>query len=584
MAMAIQILSSELVLQIAAGEVIERPASALKELIENSLDAKARVISVDLERGGIHLIRVRDDGSGIPGHELALALHPHASSKIGAPEDLSAIHTLGFRGEALASMAAVSKVRIASCAVGQETGYELSVPGRSREPVPVAHPSGTTVELREIFFEVPARRRFLRSERTELQHCLDCFRRLAISHPEVQFRLSHDGKSLIDLDPAPDLESEAHRLGLLLGSGFIDSAIHLAGEHLGIRLAGWFIEPHHASSVAAPECWLVNGRTVQDRLLRHAVRQAYADVLYGQNRPRYVARLDIPPEAVDVNVHPRKLEVKFRDAASVHQAVVRLLRSAWQKGASGSGTAPISPIPPPDAMAVRDAGGRAGGGPIRQSRLEAGPSLEYLKNLTRMDPVISESAPLGFAVAELKAAYIVSQAASGLVIVDFHAAHERILYEELKQALLSRPLAAQSLLIPIPLTFGVREIDVLLSGQEMLREIGYDLDATGPRTIQLRAHPALLDPALAVSALEKLAQESTDAMRAETLIRVFQEVVADLGCKGAVHAGQRLTVAEMNALLRTLEQTPSGDFCNHGRPTWIRLEYAELDRRFRRGR
>ncbi|MHB1543648.1 MAG: DNA mismatch repair endonuclease MutL [Gammaproteobacteria bacterium] len=582
--MSIRVLAPELVLQIAAGEVIERPASALKELMENSLDAGARVISVDLERGGIGMIRVCDDGSGIPPQELALALHPHASSKIRSAEDLTSIQTLGFRGEALASIAAVSQIRIASRVRGEEMGYELTTPNKTLEPLPRMHPLGTTVEAREVFFEIPARRRFLRSERTEFQHCLDCFRRLAIAHPDIRFRLHQDGKPVLDLDPAPDLESESQRLALLLGSEFIDSAIHLSGEHLGIHLSGWFIEPRHASSVAAPELWLVNGRIVQDRLLRHAVRQAYADVLYGQNRPRYVACLAILPAAVDVNVHPQKLEIKFRDAPSVHQGIVRLLRSAWQKGASGPSAIPMGAVLPPDTEAEARSDGRSGPGTVRDGRLDAGTSLAYLRDLATNVPLVDEPERLGFAVAEVGNAYIVSQSSQGLVVVDFHAAHERVLYEDLKQALQSRPLAAQTLLIPIPLSLGVQEIDVLLSLRDTLRELGYDLDATGPRSIQLRSHPVLLDASLAVLALEKLAQEPQDAKSVDSLIRVFQEVVADLGCQGAIHAGRRLTVAEMNALLRTLEKTPSGDFCNHGRPTWIRLEYAELDRRFRRGR
>jgi DNA mismatch repair protein MutL len=584
MAMAIQVLSPDLVLQIAAGEVVERPASALKELIENSLDAGATTISVDLERGGIGMIRVTDDGSGIPPAELALALHPHASSKIRTPEDLATIRTLGFRGEALASIAAVSRIRITSRVKGDETGHELTTSGSHPGPVPRSHPVGTTVEARELFFEIPARRRFLRSERTEFQHCLECFRRLAIAHPDIRFRLAQDGKRVLDLDPATDLDSESRRLTLLLGSEFTDSAIHLAGEHLGIRLTGWFIEPRAASSRATPELWLVNGRNVQDRLLRHAVRQAYADVLYGQNRPRYVAHLILAPAAVDVNVHPQKLEVKFRDASSVHQAIVRLLRAVWQKGASATLPGPA----PASSPVLRSGGGspsRYPQGQGREARAVAEPSLEYLKGIdTRGTPPLDEPARLGYALAEIGGAYIVSESPTGLVIIDFHAAHERILYEALKQALESPPLAAQTLLVPIPLALGVKETDLLLASRDTLREFGFDLDATGPESIQLRTHPVLLDSELSVLALERLAQEPPDVGSLEGLTRTFLDVIADLGCRGAVHAGRKLTVTEMNGLLRTLEETPSGDFCNHGRPTWIRLDHAELDRRFRRGR
>ena len=582
MGMGIEILPPELVLQIAAGEVVERPASILKELLENSLDAGARSIIVELEQGGIRLIRVRDDGCGLAPEELPLAILPHATSKIRAAEDLDAIQSLGFRGEALASIAAVADFRMASRTLAQDVGTEIRVALEPSPVRPVTHPVGTTVEVRDLFFRLPARRRFLRSARTEYQHCLEVFRLLVVGHPDVAFQLIHESKRVLELSPAPGLEGQAGRLGVLFAQDAIRSMRYLSGEHLGLRLSGWFVEPRLATEQTTPEIWMVNGRAVQDRLLRHAVRSGYEDVLYGHNRPRYVGFLELDAHAVDVNVHPRKLEVRFRDAQAVHQSVTRLIRSAWRGGAA-QGTGDESGL-----ISLQE-------GPGAQIESEDHRMTRWRPNVspdTRLPLEFLESSlvhspegvcpPLGWAVAQLAEIYIVARTADALVIVDFHAAHERILYEKLKQALTSPPLALQRLLTPVSLDLGVSEVEQLVACRELMEPLGYDFDRVTSRSILLRGHPALLETAVAIALLGRLAQEPEIGIR-EPLEQCMLSLVADLGCHGAVRAGRHLTMEEMNALLRTLEKTPSGDFCNHGRPTWSRLDLHELDRRFRRG-
>lgn len=582
MAMGIEILPPGLVLQIAAGEVVERPASILKELLENSLDAGARSITVELEGGGIRLIRVRDDGCGLAPGELPLAVLPHATSKIHAAADLGAIQSLGFRGEALASIGAVADLRIASRTPDEEMGAEIRVGRETPLVKPVVHPPGTTVEVHDLFSRLPARRRFLRSPRTEYQHCLEVFRLLAVGHVAVAFQLIHESKRILDLPEAPGLEDQAGRLDALFGPDATRPMRYLSGEHLGLRLSGWFVEPRLATEQATPEIWVVNGRAVQDRLLRHAVRSGYEDVLYGSNRPRYVGFLELDAHAVDVNVHPRKLEVRFRDAQAVHQSVSRLVRSAWRGGAAqetgdGRGAASVQERVP-NAL-VPDGPRMTRGGP--EGPPDSPLAMEFLQSAATHSP-LAACPPLGWALVQLAGIYIVSQTSDGLIVVDFHAAHERILYEQLKQALTSPPLALQRLLTPVPLDLGLTEVEHLAACRELMEPLGYDFDVVGPRTILLRGHPALLETAVAVALLERLAEEPEIGIR-EPLEQCVLSLVAELGCHGAVHAGRRLTVDEMNALLRTLENTPSGDVCNHGRPTWSRIDLHELDRRFKRG-
>ncbi len=582
MAMGIEILPPGLVLQIAAGEVVERPASILKELLENSLDAGARSVTVELEQGGIRRIRVRDDGCGLAPDELPLAILPHATSKIHTAGDLAAIQSLGFRGEALASIGAVADLRIASRTRDADVGAEIRVGPETPLAKPVVHPAGTTVEVRDLFSRLPARRRFLRAPRTEYQHCLEVFRLLAVGHATVAFQLIHESKRILDLPAAPGLEGQADRLEVLFGPDAIRTMRYLSGEHLGLRLSGWFVEPRLATEQASPEIWLVNGRAVQDRLLRHAVRSGYEDVLYGNHRPRYVGFLELDAHAVDVNVHPRKLEVRFRDAQAVHQSVSRLVRSAWRGGAAqetgdgpGRTSVPEGPAILPGSEGSRMTRWKSAGPP------DSPLAMEFLHSAA-VPPPLAPCPPLGWALVQLAGIYIVSQTVEGLVVVDFHAAHERILYEQLKQALTSPPLALQRLLTPVPLDLGLAEVEQLTACRALMEPLGYDFDVVGPRTILLRGHPALLETPVAVSLLERLSEEPEIGIR-EPLEQCVLSLVADMGCHGAVQAGRRLTVEEMNALLRTLEKTPSGDVCNHGRPTWSRINLHELDLRFKRG-
>nr|WP_157633745.1 DNA mismatch repair endonuclease MutL [Thioflavicoccus mobilis] len=609
----IRLLSSQLIDQIAAGEVVERPASVAKELIENSLDAGARRIEVDLEQGGVKLLRIRDDGHGIPAEELALALARHATSKIGGLADLEAVASLGFRGEALPSIASVSRLTLTSRAAGADHAWQVRVDGDGRvgEPQPAAHPQGTTVEVRDLFFNVPARRKFLRTEKTELGHLEQVVRRMALVRPEIGLRLTHAGRSLLDLPAAADEAVVERRLEALLGAAFLGHALRLDAAAVGLRLHGWLVRPAFSRSQADMQFFFVNGRPVRDKLVAHAVRRAFQDVLHHARHPAYLLYLELPARLVDVNVHPAKQEVRFREGRQVHDFIFRSLqRRLAEGGLAGADVLEMAPSVPPDEQ--RDTAGRAfdvarppssavprqPAMPLRLGDEQAAYRFSFAAQrppTTDRDgappSAMAESAaeegslpPLGLAIGQLSGIYVLAQAADGLVIVDMHAAHERIGYERLKAAWAAGRVTSQPLLVPVVVAVSAAEVALVEVHQGLLEGLGLAVDPLGHDRVAVRAIPALLqgaDPERLVRDLLSDLAAHGDAGRIDAEI---DRVLGTLACHRAVRAHHRLGLEEMNALLRDMERTARADQCNHGRPTWIKLTQQDLDRLFSRGR
>jgi len=584
---AIRILPDTLISQIAAGEVVERPASVLKELLENSLDAGARTVSVTLAQGGIRQIRVTDDGAGIARAELALALARHATSKIASLDDLERVGTLGFRGEALASIAAVARVELTSRTADVTHAWRIRAEGGpAGTPEPAAHPAGTTVDVADLYFNTPARRKFLKTEATELAHCSEVFHRMALVRPDLALTLRHNGRVLAHY-PAADL---AARVAAVMGDAFPDSARLVAAGGDPLRVHGYAGAPAAARGSRDAQHLFVNGRFVRDKLLAHALREAYADVLHGERHPAYVLFLEIDPTMVDVNVHPAKTEVRFRDPRGVHQFVYHAVEKALA-GPAGAGAAPSLP--------GAGFGAPAGAGPAIARSAPAGfqarlgvaqPVAAYSAMFAELaerappPPATDADHPLGFALAQLHGVYILAQNRSGLVLVDMHAAHERILYESLKTALADRTVTAQPLLIPV--TFHAEALDVATVEEHRatLARLGFDMAVLSPTAIVVRGVPAMVAqgdlPALARAVLRDIREYGAS----QVLAGHQNELLATMACHGAVRANRPLTVPEMNALLRRMEETDRADQCNHGRPTWHQLSLAELDRLFLRGR
>ncbi|MDA8094121.1 MAG: DNA mismatch repair endonuclease MutL [Betaproteobacteria bacterium] len=586
---SIRLLPDLLINQIAAGEVVERPASALKELLENSLDAGARDISVQLAGGGVKLIRVADQGMGIPKAELPLALERHATSKIGSLEDLIRVRSMGFRGEALASIAAVSRMAITSRMAGDPHGYRIeSQGGQMSEIEPAAGPTGTVVEVKDLFFNTPARRKFLRSEATEFGHCDEAFKRLALSRADVGFTLQHNGR--VQRHLARGEGGAARRIVDILGAEFGENAARVEVSGGGLRLSGMAAYPTYGSASRDAQYVFVNGRFVRDKLLAHAIREAYADMLHHDRHPAFVLYLDLDPEGVDVNVHPTKSEVRFREARGVHQFVYHALQQALSR-TSALGASPMhgrDAAPPPDAALAPPA--------MRQTAMafQAPPTADVYGALFGRWPVPQTSPsdptedqtvtpPLGYAIGQLKGIYVLAQNEEGLVVVDMHAAHERIVYEKLKAAFDAKAIAAQPLLIPVTFPADALDVAAVEEERERLRELGFDMAALSPTAVVVRAVPALLADG-DVSALAKALVKDLRAFGATRLVEERRnELLATLACHGAVRANRSLTIAEMNALLREMEATERADQCNHGRPTWSRIPLKDLDKLFRRG-
>jgi len=598
--MPIRLLPSHLVNQIAAGEVIERPASLAKELVENALDAGARRIEVAAEEGGIALVAVRDDGGGIPPDELPLALERHATSKIASLEDLEHVASLGFRGEALPSIASVARLRLASRDGGASHATQVEVDGgRVGPPRPAPHPPGTSVEVRDLFFNVPARRKFLRSPATEFQHLERTLVRLALSRPTVAFLLTHNGRKSFAVEAASSREGEERRLAGLLGAEFVASSLYVEHAALGLSLRGWVGLPTYTRAQPDEQYLIVNGRAVRDRFLGNAVRQGYRDVLFHGRHPAYVLYLDLDPARVDANAHPQKLEVRFRDARTVHDFVRRTVETVL------AGTRPAAEAHGPIA-AQSLAGGTSPSLPARPAQMglavaeRLGGSFDWTA-LAQAHPAAPEQGPavdvtaagaaaadavppLGYALGQLHGIYIVSETAEGLALVDMHAAHERVLYEQLKAALAGGGPPRQVLLVPQVLELAESEADVAAEQAPLLAELGIVVDRIGPRQLALREVPVAFGShdlaGLVRDALRELADDGATLAVADRRERAL----ATMACHAAVRAHRRLTLTEMNALLREMERTDRADQCNHGRPTWVRLTLADLDRLFLRGR
>jgi DNA mismatch repair protein MutL len=594
--MSIRQLPKHLVNQIAAGEVVERPASVVKELVENSLDAGADRIEVDVEQGGMRRIRIRDNGQGIDGEELTLALAPHATSKIFSLDDLESVASLGFRGEALASIASVSRLRLESRARGADSGWLIEAEGgQCTEPMPHGMPEGTAIEVRDLFYSVPARRKFLRTERTEFNHIDELLRRLALANMAVGFDLTHNGRTVRRLSPAPDPEAWLRRAGDVCGHGFVEQALELEREHAGLHLSGWIARPSYSRSQADQQFFFVNGRLVRDRLVVHAIRQAYRDVLFHGRHPAFILRLTLDPRRVDVNVHPQKTEVRFRDGRLVHDFLFSTLHHALADTRAGSSAqAPVS-----TASARPPSASGAWPGLMRPQPTQSGLGLSVSEQVERyarlardadsVPPRAEELAgaedipPLGFALAQLNGVFILAENARGLVVVDMHAAHERIVYEQLKQTWAEDRVRSQRLLVPEKLAVSRREVQALESHGADLGRLGFELDLAGPEYVLVRAVPSLLTSSDPLGLVRDLLSDLAELGRSERVEQAIDQLLSTMACHGSVRANRRLNVDEMNRLLRDMERTERSDQCNHGRPTWVQMDMKALDRLFLRG-
>ncbi|MGO4701571.1 DNA mismatch repair endonuclease MutL [Dyella sp. 2RAB6] len=605
-------LPPELINQIAAGEVIERPSSVVKELVENSLDAGATRIEVDIEQGGQRLIRIRDDGGGIEPDDLPLAVASHATSKIRSFDDLENVASMGFRGEALASVSSVARFALTSRARGQDTAFRIEVDGgRLQAARPAQHPQGTSVEVRDLFYNVPARRKFLRAERTEFAHIDDLLKSLALARGSVEFRLSHNGKPVRILKAAKDEQAALQRVAEVLGDEFPAQSLRIDHAAAGLHLSGWVGLPTASRSQADSQYFYVNGRLVRDRIVAHAVRQAYADVLFHGRHPAFVLYLELDPVGVDVNVHPAKQEVRFREQRLVHDFLFRTLHEALAQTRAGQvgGVAETLDATPMASYAAAASMGMpvtstpAWSGQFSQSRLSLGvreaPLGEYAALLgepSRMaEPAYAanapmppaqddEAPPLGFAIAQLKGIYILAENAHGLVLVDMHAAHERITYEKLKSGRACSNLRSQLLLVPLNVSVSAKEAAAAEEHADALAEWGLELSRSGPSGVVVRRIPALLEGADVAQLCRDVLAELALHGSSRRLQELENELLSTMACHGSVRAGRRLTPPEMNALLREMEATERSGQCNHGRPTWTQLGLAELDKLFLRGR
>ncbi len=593
---AIRALPDHVINQIAAGEVVERPAAALKELLENALDAQATQIDVDVAGGGIQRIRVADNGAGIDREELRLAVERHATSKLASAEDLEAIGTLGFRGEALASIAAVSRFALTSRARGKPHAWRLEVDGGTTgATLPAALAAGTTVTVQELYFNTPARRKFLRTEATEWGHCEEAFRRIALAHPDVGFTLQHNGRVIHRLLA----EGRRARVQALLGDAFVHAAAAVDASAGPLRLAGFAARPAYAAQ-AGGQYIFVNGRFVRDRLLAHALRDAYRDILHHDRQPSYALWLELPARLVDVNVHPQKTEVRFRESGAVHQfvrhAVQRALAvtgaeqpaaSAAEKlGLAAARVPPLAAVGDDDVMVAAQVG-RQVAMPLHAG--EPAPFYAALFGARPQPPSPSAEVhddsehPLGFALAQLHGIYILAQNRTGLVLVDMHAAHERIVYERLKSALDAR-MPVQPLLMPATFAASSLEMAAVEEHGAALDELGFAITAVGPGTLAVRGIPAPLADADAATLARAVLHDLREFGGSDVLAAHRDELLSGMACHGAVRANRSLSVAEMNGLLRDMEATERAGQCNHGRPTWYQLGLADLDRLFQRGR
>ena len=596
----IHLLPDLLISQIAAGEVVERPSSVLKELLENALDAGSTTIQIQLEEGGVKLIRVSDDGCGIAREELALALTRHATSKISSLDDLERVATLGFRGEALASVASVARLTLTSRQSGSSHAWRLNAePGATPEPAALS--AGSVIEMRDLYYNTPARRKFLKSEATEFAHCAEAVKRIALAHPDVAFTLSHNSRTSLHLARS----DSRGRAGAILGDDFLLESRTVDSGTGPIRVSGHCALPAHSRARSDAQYCYVNGRFVRDKLLSHALREAYQDMLHGSRYPAYCVFIEVDPASVDVNVHPAKTEVRFRDGRAVHQFVFHAVQRALSAALNNTDAndAPRTGIPSPAFSAPRPAPAFTPP-PPRQESLRVGEpaSAAYLafsqsafsgsapsaarssETPSFTSTATDDTAPLGYALAQLHGIYILSQNTHGLVLVDMHAAHERILYEKLKTAFDSHQVATQALLIPAVFNCDALDVAAVEEYHDALHELGFDLAPMGPSQLAVRGVPALLQSADPTALARTLLAELREHGVTQLITAQRNELLAGMACHGAVRARRILNLPEMNALLRQMEATERADQCNHGRPTWTQLSMTELDRLFLRGR
>ena len=640
----IHLLSPRLANQIAAGEVVERPASVVKELLENSLDAGASQLDIDVEQGGVRRIKIRDNGTGIVKDDLSLALSRHATSKIITLDDLEAVRTLGFRGEALASISSVSRMHLTSQAENEVEAWRVEAEGKDMATAirPASHPQGTTIDVRDLFFNTPARRKFLRTEKTEFAHLEEVVKRLALSRYETGFRLSHNGKQVYDLRPVTDQLHAEHRLATLLGKKFIENSLTLDVEAAGLRLWGWIGLPTFSRSQADLQYFFVNGRVVKDKLVAHAVRQAYRDVLYNGRHPTFVLYLELDPSTVDVNVHPTKHEVRFRDGRLVHDFLFSRIHkaiadvrpesdgaptgmqdaAASEPSSYGSSMTEQSALPlsnrpaasgmewmqsnsPSSSLGASEVRGQLDG-----MRRLSGFAQDYASKTEEIDPDTGEIRevsppsslggtenpfarsdgdyqavpPLGFAVAQLHGVYILSESEQGLILVDMHAAHERIVYERMKTAFYQKNIASQPLLVPINVSVSQSEADLVEESGDVFETFGFRVERTGLESVMVREVPIILIRGDVEGLVRDVISDLSTNGVSDLMESRANELMASMACHGAVRANRKLTIAEMNSLLRDMEVTERSGQCNHGRPTWAHLSMSDLDKLFLRGR
>ncbi len=600
----IHVMSDHLVNQIAAGEVVERPASVVKELLENSLDAKASRIEVDVEQGGIKSIRIRDDGFGIHKDDLKLSLSSHATSKINSLEDLEHVKSLGFRGEALPSIASVSRLSLTSRWRDEAEAWSINTSSIDKFDVrPAAHAGGTTVEVRDLFYNVPARRKFLRAEKTEFAHLEDVVKRIALSHFNVDITLRHNNRAVRQLRKADDRLQQEKRIAGVCGPAFIENAVFIDYAINELRLWGWVGRPTFSRSQADMQYFYVNGRMVRDKLVTHAIRQAYHDVLYHGRHPAYVLFLELDPSTVDVNAHPGKHEVRFRQSRSVHDFIFRAIHKS------------LADLRPDDAdnhlnAAVFDTGlatpahhggqasvhSRAADPYTRQAPLSLAVAEQMscyrqmnaaaldLEGMSQHEAESEQVPPLGYARAQLHGIYILAENVQGLVLVDMHAAHERITYERLKRSQQDSGIQTQPLLVPITIDVSEKEAALVEASPEIFAELGLEADRSGLESVRIRQVPVVLAQADSEALLRDVLSDLVKHGSSTRIHQALNEVLSTMACHGSVRANRKLTIPEMNALLRDMERTERSGQCNHGRPTWVQLSIEELDKLFQRGR
>ena len=595
----IQTLSSHLVNQIAAGEVVERPSSVAKELIENSLDSAASLIAIDVVAGGIKLIRVSDDGEGIDQDELTVAISRHATSKIRSLDDLEQIGSLGFRGEALPSIASVSRLRLSSRTRESEHGWSINARA-GQQPVPESLAPGTIVEVRELFYNVPARKKFLRTEQTEYKHIESLFKTLALSHPATGFKLTHNQKVIYQLRPALDEQDRRQRLATLCGKAFAESVIEIRIETEGHSLSGWVALPTFNRSQADMQYFFVNARMIKDKLISHAVRQAYQDVMFHGRHPAFVLFLNMDPRQLDVNVHPQKHEVRFRNTRLVHDFLYRSLHQAL------ADVQPAQQLDSP-AFAMHQAGSELAPESFQQAGLGLAQRSSRYSTYSASSPAVSDTSaayasllgdaglksefndseqelpPLGFAIAQLKGIYILAENRDGLVVVDMHAAHERIVYERMKQNADQEGVIKQPLLVPVSVNVSLSEADLVEENQNQFDHLGFNLERLGPEQIRIREVPVLLKRTDIEQLVRDLLADFVEYGQSQRIQDYENEILSTMACHASVRANRLLSIDEMNALLRDVEQTERSGQCNHGRPTWKQLSLDQLDKFFKRG-